>query len=174
MVNIIDDIFRRKKGKESLLKKAFTKIKKELDDYRSAINENTNEIQVNYEYLCEIDAKIEKLNEKMDEIAMFVGLTKPLNTSFQSNASLTRKEKEVFMALYLLGEEKGFVSYKNLARRLGFSEDLVMNYVMALIEKGIPVLKKYVNNEPFIKIEDNFRALQAKKNIINLNAPDLF
>ena len=43
---------------QSQLKSAFNKIKQEIDDHRQSINENTNEIQTNHEYLNVIDAKV--------------------------------------------------------------------------------------------------------------------
>ena len=39
------------------------RIKEEFDEHLGSINENTNEIQANYEYLCNTDSKIDKLNE---------------------------------------------------------------------------------------------------------------
>ena len=68
-----NDVSRRENTKkEDKLKATFTKIKEEFEDHLDSINENTNEIHSNYEYLCELDSKIEKLNEKLEEIMMFM------------------------------------------------------------------------------------------------------
>ena len=50
------------------IKTAFTQIYDEFEDHLHAINENTSEVQENYTYLCEMDNKIAKLNERIDEI----------------------------------------------------------------------------------------------------------
>ena len=51
--------FKRQRNVDKELKGAFLKIKKEFEEHLQAINENTNEIQSNYECLCEIEAKID-------------------------------------------------------------------------------------------------------------------
>ena len=51
-------------GAAERLKGVFSDVKEELEDHLTAINENTNEISANYEYLCEIDSKMDKLNER--------------------------------------------------------------------------------------------------------------
>ena len=54
------------------LKLSFKKIKQELDSYLDTINQNTNEIQSNYEFLIELDKKIENISDRLDEITMLV------------------------------------------------------------------------------------------------------
>lgn len=151
----------------SRLKKAFSKIRMELNDHLDAINANTNEIQSNYEYLCEIDRKVEKLSERIDEISLFLGLKRPEKT-FQIGP-LTRNEQEVFMGLYRLGTEKEYTTYPELARRLCLTENLVTNYVTNLIEKGVPLVKKYQNSTVHIKLDPEFREAQTKQNIVKVH-----
>jgi len=145
------------------LKSAFTKIKEEFDEHRESINQNTNEIQANYEYLCRIDAKIEKLSERIDELTMFISCEPPKKTYDVSE--LTTREKEVFVAMYASEES----TYKDLGRRTGLTENLVICYVSNLCTKGVPVQKKYVNNEVKLCIEPEFREMQARENILSIN-----
>jgi len=105
------------------LKKAFNTIKEEFEEHLGSINENTNEIQANYEYLCNIDSKIDKLNEKIEEIQLFIKyLANEKNRDDKKKPThnhifLTTREKEVFLALYTMAEEKGPITYKAISRR---------------------------------------------------------
>ena len=153
------------------LRQAFNKIKEEFEDHLLAINENTNEIQTNYEYLCDLDTKIDKLSERLDEISMFIGLKKQyVSPSDGANHSpeLTNNEKEVFMVLYTLGEETS-VSYRDIAEKLHVSEQIVMNYIANIMEKGVPIIKEYINNKIHLKLDSKFKSLQAKQNVLHIN-----
>ena len=56
----------------STIKLAFSEIHDEFQEHLESINENTTEIQSNYTYLCELDNKIAKLNERIDEIHLIL------------------------------------------------------------------------------------------------------
>ena len=79
---------------------------------------------------------------------------------------LTRTEKEVFIVLYALEDENGVVSYIDIARKTGLQYNLISNYITSMIEKGVPILKKYINNRPYLKLDQEFKTLQAKENIL--------
>jgi hypothetical protein len=151
------------------LREILSDVRGELNEHLEGINENTNEIQANYEYLCELDSKINKISEKLEEISLFVGLTKPCDITQGAIDSLTRKEKEVFYCLYTMTEEKEFVSYKDLARRLALTESLVMSYITNIISKRVPIMKRFVNNEAQLRISSEFRRLQAKQNVLGIS-----
>ena len=142
------------------LKDALKGLKDELDDHREAINENTNEIQSNYEYLCRLESKIDKLAERLDELTLF---RQELDYCI---SDLTTREKEVFLALYTAAD---FIAYRDIGRRTGLTENLVICYISNLITKGVPVLKKYVNGEVRLALEPRFKELQMKKNIVGIN-----
>ena len=80
MINIFSDFFKQRKrsflkkekNKGILPQKALNGIKKELGEHLQAINENTNEIQSNYEYFNRIENKINKLTERIDQIQFFL------------------------------------------------------------------------------------------------------
>src|SRR3989344_2596489 len=50
--------------------------------------------------------------------------------------------------------------------RLGMAEQLAGNYVTLLIEKGIPILKKYIRSTPHLRLDPEFKTLQAKENVL--------
>ncbi len=143
-------------------------LREELDDHRSAINENTNELQANHEYIHSVEEKLDKLHARIEELFLLAtGKSDEQKIEIQP---LTKREQDVFQALYVVGEGVPFVSYKQLARKLGSSEALVSGFITNLIEKGVPILKKYDEGLAFVQLEPKFRQKQAKDVIIGLNS----
>ena len=150
-----------------VLRQVVEGFKDELDEHRDSINENSTEIESNFSYLCELDKKIEKLAERVDELCLFVKCSQEKKEVKIS--PLTSREKEVFLAFYVLGELKPFVTYRELARKLCVNESLIAGYIANLVEKGIPIVKKYDDNIAYIKLEESFRQRQAKENVVGVN-----
>lgn len=143
-------------------------IREELDDHRAAINENTNELQSNHEYILAVEEKLDKLQARVEELFLLVtGKSSELKVEIKP---LTKREQDVFQALYIVGEGIPFVSYKQLARKLGISENLISGVMTSLVSKGIPITKKYDSGEAFVQLEPRFRQKQAKDVIIGLNS----
>ncbi|MEM4268059.1 MAG: hypothetical protein QXK37_04490 [Candidatus Woesearchaeota archaeon] len=160
--------FRRKDSisqMQAAIRTAFMRIKSEIEDHKEAINQNTNEIQSTYEYLCRLEMKIDKLTERVDELSLF--LNKPSMGNGFDVADLTHNEQKVFVVLY--ANDQGGVSYKEIAHKTGFSENLVVCYVGNLIAKGVPIRRNYLNNEVLLSIDPIFKDIQAKANIVKLN-----
>jgi DNA-directed RNA polymerase specialized sigma24 family protein len=155
-------------GKQNRLKTAFLKIKEEVDDHLDSINQNTNEIQANYEFLCELDSKIDKLTQKMEQLQMmFTAEKKPQKEYSLSVSRLTKKEQEVFMVLYT--NEEVDLTYADIAKKLALKEDMVRTYVSGLSSKGVPIMKKFVSNRVYVYLEKEFKDVQAKENILDIN-----
>ena len=157
------------------LHSAFSEIKDKFDDHLTSINENTNEIQGNYEYLCEIDAKLEKVNERLDQITMFLqkhGLKVEEKPEFKIG-NLTKREEEVFLVLYTLDGTKELTTYTDVARRTGLTEELAMGYIDNMIRKGVPISRKHAHHRTYLKLNPYFRTLQAKQNIMKLDQTTL-
>ena len=153
------------------LGRSFEQIKEQFDDHLETINENTNEIQSNFEYMCDLDRKIDKLGERIDQIANLIREQRGEKTEKKTFTiqPLSSKEKEVFYALYVLTEHRKHATYKDIARRACFTETLVASYITNLIEKGIPVTKKYANRKAYLSLNPEFREIQAKENIAGVN-----
>lgn len=161
-----DDKFKKLKEELSI---AFSQIREELEEHLDAINENTNEVQANYGYLSELDNKINKLNEKIEEIQLILSRLTGKKVHFKADYDidpLTSDEQTVFLAVYT--EDKP-ISYMELARKVSKPLALVRNYITNLIEKGIPINKTYIKGRPHIMLDENFKRLQAKKNIVGIN-----
>ena len=143
-------------------------MREELDDHRLAINENTDELVSTNEFLNELSRKLDKLTERVDELTLLVkGKNEEKKFDIQP---LTEKEKEVFQALYGLTESQPYASYEQLARKTLLTKSIVMDYVTSMIQKGVPVLKKLDGNTVFLKLDPEFRQLQAKQNIVGINS----
>ena len=78
-------------------------------------------------------------------------------------------EQEVFLVIYTSEDEKGSVTYRDIAGKLGISEQLAGNYVTSIIEKGVPIIKKYLNSRPHLRLDPEFKTLQTKENILQLS-----
>ncbi len=177
MINIFGKIFLRGKSLwlgrlNKKLKAEFTKIRHEFEEHLQAINENTNEIAANYEYICELESKLDKLSERLDQIQMYLEADSGIAVSKRKNFDvkrLNRMEQQVFLVIYTLEEEKGSLTYDDIAKRLNISEQLAGNYVTSIIEKGVPIMKRYINSKPYLRLDPDFKTLQAKENILQLS-----
>ncbi|MFC1801047.1 hypothetical protein ACFLZB_01140 [Nanoarchaeota archaeon] len=139
-----------------------SQLKEEIDDHLGAINENTQEIQANFTYLCELGAKIDKLAQRLDHIDMVLSQ----NPTKIDIKPLTCAEKQVFLTLYT---QEAPLTYEDIANETETSVSLVREYVDALIEKGVPIVKTYFNSRPFLKLDQHFKELQAKENLVNIS-----
>ena len=157
------DILKRK------LSLSVSEIHEEFEEHLEAINENTSEIQSNYESMCELDNKITKLNERIDEIytilSKLTGKKLRKNTTYDDIDPLTTMEKNVFLNLYT---EEQPITYAELAKKMNMPISLARQYITNLLEKGIPIQKKYIKTKPYIYLDQKFRNLQAKKNILKI------
>lgn len=143
------------------VKSAFREVKVELEEHLESINHSTREIQSIYDYLNELDAKMDKINERIDELQVAVNP----EVENHNNITLTNREQEVFMVLY--AEET--IILKDIAKKLGFTEEMVNKYIYNLISKGIPVLRNYTEDTLSFSLDLKFKDIQAKKNILNIN-----
>ncbi|MFW5991251.1 MAG: hypothetical protein ACOCZQ_02725 [Nanoarchaeota archaeon] len=151
----------------SKIKDAFSRVKEELNEHRECLNQNTNEIQANYEYLCRLENKIDKLTERVDELSLFFEQNMQNNEEDKYCVStLTRKEQEVFMAIYM--QEEG-ATYAQVARKTGLTENMVVCYVTNLIAKNVPLIKRYLSNGVLLYLDNDFRRMQAEKNILKIS-----
>ncbi len=150
------------------IRTSFKRVREELNEHLDAINQNTNEIQANYEYLCRIEAKLDAIAEKVEHIQLRLNELGAA-PKIKQKINLSYEEKRVFLAIYKYSSYEEFISYVDLARKLEMTVSLVRFYVTNLIEKGVPIVKKYINREVLVSLDKEFRELQAKENIVNIN-----
>ena len=151
------------------IKEAFNKLREEMDDHLLAINENTNEISSQYEYICELENKIEKLTERVEQIQMHAYGGIHFKNHFKSEPNLSKTEKEVFTVLYTMEEEKGSVTFTDIATQLDIDESEISNCISSMVEKGVPITNKLIDNHPYFNIDRDFKIMQAKENLLKIN-----
>jgi chromosome segregation ATPase len=153
-----------------LVADVLSKVREELDDHREAINENTNEITLNHEFLNELSGRMDKLSERLDELTLLVKCGQQTKDQEWKITPLTSREKEVFHSLYVLGEDRNnAVTYKELSKQLKTSESSVAAFVASFVAKGIPVVKKYSGGRAYVGLDPAFKLAQAKSNIVGIN-----
>ncbi|MBU1198248.1 MAG: hypothetical protein KKF46_01415 [Nanoarchaeota archaeon] len=111
--------------------------------------------------MAELDAKINKISERLDELELAVNPHK----SEQMDIKLSPREQEVFMILYLSRGK----SIQDVSKRLGFTQDRVNLYLMNLMSKGVPVKKEIVDDVLVFSLESEFKDLQARRNILEID-----
>lgn len=151
-----------KKFKEDL-----EKIQKEMEEHLSGINDNTSEIQSLFDYLRQIEIKLDKLSQRLDQTQLSQGMNnQPIISQKPAIIPLNQNEKKIFLVLYT---EEMALSYPEIANKSQISISVVPECVSCLSSKGIPIIRTFCNDQAFIKIEPHFKEMQAKENLINLS-----
>ena len=140
----------------------FQHIREALEEHLSAINDNTGEIQALFDYLQEMEIKVEKMCHRLDNLQLCQGqpLEKP------SISPLNQLEKKVFLVMYT---ETMPLSYEEISAKARVPSTLVPECISSLIDKGVPLLRSLVNTQLFFKLSPSFKELQAKENLVNLS-----
>ena len=150
------------------LQTALKGIREEFDEHLEDINANTEEIQSNYEYLQRLDIKLDQLAEKFESMQQWIARNTgmPFDEEPDETILLTKEEKEIFFAIFAATQK---VTYKQLAQQMKISDFLVRSYITNLIEKGIPIVKSYEKNIPYLHLEPRFKEKQQRYNILQIS-----
>lgn len=151
------------------MRHAFNKIKEELTDHLQTINENTAEINSNHNYVLHLENMINKLNERLDEVEHKISELsgkKIMTADDFKGIILKPKEQEIFLVLY--SRTGDLIDYREISKSLGITEQSVRKYISRMINKGIPIIKKYFDNNVYLVLDSDFRNLQAKEDILNI------
>lgn len=143
------------------MKKDIAEIRKILEEHLASINENTSEIQALFDYLQELEIKIDKLSQRLDVTQLSQNQNLPKEIT-----ALSQTERKVFLVLYT---EETPLSYKEIALRANIPMAIIPEVVSSLITKGIPFHRSIFNNQFFLKLEPQFKEKQAKENVVNLS-----
>lgn len=139
-------------------------IKKELDEHRESINENANEMQYWSFLIEEMQSKIEKFENLFKILFEKIGIKTEEN--FVLKEKLNAVEKKIAFVLYQLTENRPFTNYEQIAKIAKINEKIVQEIITNLIEKGVPIIKKYEGGKAWIAFKNWFRALQTKQNLL--------
>jgi predicted nuclease with TOPRIM domain len=144
------------------MKNEFLKIRSALEEHLAAINENTAEVQALFDYIHEIEVKVEKISSRLDQMQ----LSQEKIPEKMTVSSLTQMEKKVFLVLYT---EEESLTYEEIAQKSSLPSSLVPECVSALVNKGIPLGRSMFKNQLMFKMSPIFKEMQAKENIVNLS-----
>jgi len=139
----------------------FEQIRQVLEEHLNTINDNTAEIQALFDYLRELEIKVERLSQRLDVVQLSDKVPAPLTL-----APLNHTERNVFLILYT---EEQPLNNCEIASRARLSASLVPECLSSLVYKGIPLQRSFVNDQLFWKLNPLFKERQAKENIINLS-----
>src|SRR3989344_2652452 len=172
---------------EKNVKNAFSNVKDDMDGLKQEIDKNKERIIELVSLIKELISKYEsKPNTSYENptktesstgnqgvITLTHSLTHiPLTHSFaflESLEAFSARELYSLLSLYQLEEEKGQVTYLDLAEKLSLKESGVRSYISALIKKGAPITKKKINNRlTILSIDEKFRDLGLKTKLVNL------
>jgi hypothetical protein len=129
---------------------AVKEIREELDEHLECLNQNTAELAASHEYLGEIEAKLEKLTERVDALqALLLSQTPASKTALK----LTSKEKDV---LHVLQSSSEPLSSNEIGKRAGLTQDLTAQTLFCLKQKGVHVLASTLKDETFYALDVRF------------------
>lgn len=153
------------------IKNSVSEVRNELDGHLDAINENTNEIQLSYDCMNDLSNKIDNVAHRLEKIELFLQSTKKYEVEEEvfEVKPLTKTEQHVFMVIYALEDEKGMVSMSNLCRKCGLPAYVVRDHVASIISKGVPVMRQYIGNIQYLKLNSDFKRVQAKENLLMID-----
>ncbi|MBT7902807.1 hypothetical protein HN587_03015 [Candidatus Woesearchaeota archaeon] len=144
------------------LKHSFSKIKEEFDDHIQSINDNTSELTVLEGNVCEVDKRLTKLEEKMDNIHMIL---KTLLSQSHLNIELNQDEQKLFLLLYTSDEA---MNRKEISTKISLEEETVSELILSMTDKGIPLHRINTTHETHFKLDEEFRLAQAREKIIKI------
>ena len=148
------------------LKKGFEEVRSNLEEHLNAINENSSEIQALFDYLQDLEVKIDKVNARLDQVQLEQGVdckdeVQPLN----------HYEKQIFLTLYT---DELALTVKEIAEKTKLPISVVEENVASLCKKGIPLVRSFFNKQMFLQLNPDFKERQAKENLINLSLESFF
>ena len=56
-----------------------------------------------------------------------------------------------------------------IAKILGFTEDMVNMYILNIISKGVPVRRELVDDVLVFSLDSEFKDLQARRNVLEID-----
>ena len=135
------------------MKTNFLKIRSALDEHLSAINENSNEIQALFDYLQDMEIKIDALHSRLDAFQLDKQRKK---TNIKP---LNNVERQIFVVLYTAAS---YLGYSEISKRSKVAITCVPEHLHSLTSKGIPLTRSLVNKKVLVQIDSKFKERQAK------------
>ena len=135
-------------------------IRAALEEHLLAINENSGEIQALFDYLQEMDAKMDALHSRLDSLQI------DAQDKSQEVLPLNEYERQVFVVLYTA---EGYLGFSEISQRCNMPASLVQEHLRSLTSKGIPITRTLSDKQILVQIDVKFKERQAKENVVNLS-----
>ena len=137
-----------------------------LEDHLQSINDNSAEIQSLFDYLQELELKMDRLSTRLDEVQiqhehMIKKDVQPLN----------HLEKQIFLVLYT---DEFAMTVKDNCEKTKLPSSVVQERINTIISKGVPLVRSYVDKQVYIQIDGQFKERQAKENLVNLSLDSFY
>ncbi|MFW6282826.1 MAG: hypothetical protein ACOC1P_02120 [Minisyncoccales bacterium] len=114
----------------------------------------------------EMNQEQSTMNNALEILNSLDSIKKEIRFKFKK---LTDQEMSVFSTLYQLNEEGEIANYKAISRRLTLSESSIRDYIGRLMNKGIPIEKKRINNKTIhLNISDDLKKIATLPTILKL------
>ncbi len=144
----------------------FKKIFSSLEDHLQSINDNSAEIQSLFDYLQELELKMDRISSRLDEVQiqhehMVKKDVQPLN----------HLEKQIFLVLYT---EEFAMTVHDICEKTKLPSSVVQERINTIITKGVPLVRSYVDKQVYIQIDGQFKERQAKENLVNLSLDSFY
>ena len=136
-------------------------VQEELNEHLDSINQNSMEIQANYDFMEEINSKLEKLSSRLDDLELAIK-SRP---QFESSSNLDDKEKEVFLVLYTSQEP---LSFEEISARSSIPIYVVEETIEQLETKRIPIVRKNFAGKILLLLEEEFKVQQSKTGVVDI------
>ena len=147
------------------LRVVFSKIKEEFEDHLESINQNTIEIQSSFDYLSRLAGSVEKIEQRLARLENRTERTeKPAET-----VVLTRDEEEVYALLLDSSKQHRLLTYEHIARSIESSKTFSAHLIANLVDKGVPIVKKFSNGDVFLEIESTFIEHESTIKVVTID-----
>lgn len=160
---------RTKGGKNSAseivddIRNAFDLVKEEFDEHLLAINENTTEQLIQNNHICELDQRLGKIEERMEEIH---NMLRQVIMKAELSVQMTKEEQRVFLLLYTHDK---FITPKEISSKLAVPMSDVGDALDSMMDKGVPVEREMLDGRVYFRLSKEFKLRQAKENIIKID-----
>lgn len=145
------------------VKTAFEMVREEFDEHLLAINENTTEQLIQNNHICELDQRLCKIEERMDEIH---NMLRQMITKAELSVKMTKEEQRVFLLLYTHDK---FITPKEISTRLCMQMQEAGEALDAMMDKGVPIEREMLDGRIYFRLSKEFKLRQAKENIVKID-----
>lgn len=158
----LDEYVEITRAKETI-QTSIVDMREELDQHLDAINQNTIEIQANYDYIEDLDKRMDKIESKLDQLLQVLSHSTSLQK--ECHLELSKEEKEIFFALYTSQEP---LSYEEIAHRTSVDCFMVEDFLQSLRIKKVPLETKHFAGKTFVLMPQLFKERQAKEQLVSI------